>query len=403
MKRRPIRHTDIRLNNERLILQLAFQHGTISQSMVVKHTGLKAPTVFRIFAKLSEAGFISQCEDSASIDQGIPPDRKGRRPNLYCVNPTSGYALGIDFSSLGAAVIAVDFSNTVIYRNSMELSGISEREQVMEILEQLLQTALQDSRLPEEALLGIGVAAPGVVDTATGRVQRYARIKGLSGYSIKERLEQRFEVPVHVHNNASVIASSAYHYGCAREERSVLAILVRSGIGGALVKGGEIFLNGSTTALEIGSTSPSPCTPEQLLADSATLESMVAEAPLLNRLQQRYAVGDWNEADSRLSPAEINSALHEEQLAFATTVRNLYHIFHPDAVLLISRFPALSRFLEDSARAVLPESRLLPMVYDPVQACYGATDIVFREFFHCRPELAAGTDIQENPGQPGTR
>jgi len=44
----------IRQRNERLVLRLIFRSGSLSQSKAVQHTGLKAPTVFRIFSDLEK-------------------------------------------------------------------------------------------------------------------------------------------------------------------------------------------------------------------------------------------------------------------------------------------------------------------------------------------------------------
>ena len=126
----------------------------------------------------------------------------------------------------------------------------------------------------------------------------------------------------------------------------------------------------------------SPSSTEDVAQDADALESRVAELPLLRKLQQTYKVKSWEEVEKKLSNAEVSSTLHEERLALGTAVRNLHHIFHPEAILLITRFAILSEVLGEAIRSVLPERRIIPMVYDPVQACYGATDLVFQRFFN---------------------
>ena len=379
---KPLRSRDVRASNENLVLSLIFSHGSASQSSVVQQTGLKAPTVFRIFSKLEEEGFIRSCpeETPGPVDRS-GAERKGRRPNVYCVEPDSAYAIGVDFSRLAAAVIVVNFANTVIHRDSIEIRRADDRESVLVVVEGLIDTAIRRSGVEPDSFLGLGVAAPGVVDIETGRVLDYRRLRGLSGYSLQDRLAQRFNMPVYVHNNASVIAASAYHYGDALEQESLLTVLVRSGVGAALVTHGDIFLNGTTTALELGRTTLDPQSLEGVARDADSLEQIVAERPMLERLREHYTVQSWEEADQRLTDVEVASALYRERVAIAAAIRNLHHLFHPEAVLLVTRFPILSKVLGDAVRSALPERTVIPMVYDPVQACYGATDIVFRRFF----------------------
>ena len=379
---KPLRSRDVRASNENLVLNLIFSQGSASQSSVVQQTGLKAPTVFRIFSKLEQEGFIRSCPDAVvGGSSGDTGERKGRRPNVYCVEPTSAYAIGVDFSRLAAAVVIVNFANKVIHQDSMELRRADDRESVLAAVEGLIQTAIHKSGVDPDAFLGIGLASPGVVDTATGQVLDYRRIQGLSGYSLRDHFEARFSMPVYVHNNASVIAASAYHYGDALEVDSLLTVLVRSGVGAALITHGDIFLNGTATVLELGQTTLSPESVERVAQDSDSLEQMVAERPMLERLQQHYTVQSWEEADQRLTAVEVSSALYRERLAIGAAIRNLHYLFHPEAVLLVTRFGVLSSVLGDAIRAALPERTVIARVYDPVQACYGATDIVFRRFF----------------------
>ncbi len=380
-----LRSNDIRQANEKLVLNLVFQHELISQSQVVNLTGLKAPTVFRIFAKLEEAGFIHPCDAEQLRDEPKDPERKGRRPSYYCAEPSSGYAVGVDFSSIGVSVILVDFCNKVIHQDTSEFTESPDRERTLQLIESMITQALSATGVEKSALIGIGIAAPGVVDTENGVVLEYARIEGLSGYSLCEHFEALFESPVYVHNNASIIASSAYHYGVARDEDSLLAVLVRFGVGAGLVNHGKIFLNGTHTALEIGRTAVCCASTDDVAGDRSTLETMIAEQPLLTRLQDHYPVKTWVDVGEQLSLDQLNEALELERLTFAMSVRNLFHIFHPDAVLLISRYQPLSEFLADAARNAVPELRVISMVYDPVQACYGATDIVFQQFFSGAP------------------
>lgn len=401
MVRHPLRSNDIRERNEKLVLNLIFMNGSMAQSRVVQETGLKAPTVFRIFAKLEEAGLIRQCAAEEMTDERPAPDRKGRRPSFYCVEPSCGYAIGVDFSRLAAAVIVVNFANQVIYRFDTEFSGLPDRDSILGTIQTMIDQAISESAIDPEDVIGIGIAAPGRVETVEGRVVEYPRIAGLSGYSIKEHFEAMYDAPVYVHNNASVIAASAYHYGTARDESSLLAVLVRSGVGGALVNHGEIFLNGTTTVLEIGrmmtpdrdATAPGEAGGDGVISGES-LESIVSEPAMLELIHAATGISSWEDVEASLSFRDVEPILARARGALAGTVLNLYHVFHPQAILLISRFPIITEVLGGAIREALPDCRIIASVYDPVQACYGATDLVFAHFFLRSPErvfMSAGS------------
>ena len=76
--RTPIRAADIKELNERLVLGMVFSAERASQSEVANRSGLKAPTVFRIFGELERAGLIAPVASPP-----LAADRKGRRPTWY--------------------------------------------------------------------------------------------------------------------------------------------------------------------------------------------------------------------------------------------------------------------------------------------------------------------------------
>lgn len=379
MEHQPLRSTDVRDRNQKLILRLLFQNGATSQSQVVQQTGLKAPTVYRIFAKLEAENYIRPCEAPAEV--AAETDRKGRKPVYYCVVPDAAFAVGIDFSTAGASAIVVNFVNQVIHHQSREFTPGIGRDEALSMIGALVGSALDACGIKPQQLIGIGIGAPGVVNTLTGVVVEYSRIAGLSDYSLKDHFESVFRVPVFVHNNASVIAESEYHYDVAREYDSVLAVLVRGGVGAAFVNHGRLFVNGTTTALELGRTSACFSEAGAIQDDAQTLESVVGEAPLLERLRKATGVTDWNTAEREIPTEQLAELLDLPARMLATAVRNLYHILHPDAILLMSRYAALADVLQNAVARAVPETDAIAVPYDPVKACYGATDLVFQQFF----------------------
>lgn len=383
MENQPLRSTDVRDRNQKLILRLLFENGALSQSQVVLQTGLKAPTVFRIFAKLEEEAYIRPCK-GPERGNGDDRERKGRRPAYYCVDPSAAFAVGVDFSTAGASVIVVNFVNDVIYHHSQDFRIGIQRDGALSRIASLIRTALDECEITPNRLLGIGIGAPGIVNTESGVVVEYSRIEGLTGYSVKDHFERLLDAPVFVHNNASVIAASEYRYGAAMDYDSVLAVLVRGGVGGAFVNHGQTFLNGSTTALELGRTSVCLTDPMRVRSDPQTLENLTAEQPLLEQLRHSAAVASWSEAQEKLSEDEIGRILAEPAAVLTTAVRNLYHILHPDAILLISRYEKLARVLTAAIDVAVPEATAIAVSYDSVKACHGAADLVFERFFSDR-------------------
>jgi predicted NBD/HSP70 family sugar kinase len=396
MDTKPLRSADIRARNEKLVLSIIRRRSGISQSEVAQETGLKPPTVFRIFQVLEEQGFILGCDGDSSRGAGSDGgdvaersgERKGRRPSYFCVKPEALYVVGVDFWARSASAVVVDFGGNPVYRQVVDLSDHNGAEEILRRLNALIGDAISSSGVARDRLLGIGVGAPGMVDTQSGVVLRYPRIASMDGFPLRERLESEFGVPVHVHNNAAVIALSEYRYGSVRGRRSVLTLVLRAGVGGAFIQDGQLFVNHHRTALEVGHISVDPAGPECRCGRRGCLETYLSEGVLRREADAESA----EEYFSLLEDGEERavSPLQRASEKLVSAVYSLLNTLNPEAILIVSRSQALSEALCDAVREALSEvpsfasaaeRHIVPHEYDPVIAGQGAADLVFDSFF----------------------
>ncbi|MCD6123051.1 MAG: ROK family transcriptional regulator [Spirochaetales bacterium] len=384
MERQPLRGNDIREYNEKLVLNLIHKNEGISQSQIAKITGLKAPTVLRIFSKLEEQGYIRQCAaDKEKIN------KKGRKPVFFCVSPGIFNAIGIDFWSKYASVVAVDFCGNVLFKKVYHLKdGIKASETTL-ILKKLVTEAIEKSHIKKDRLLGIGIGAPGRVNIKDGSIISYARIKGMANFPLKKELEKSIGVPVFVHNNSSVIALSEYRYGIAKNIDSLLLILIRSGVGGALIDQGKIFTSRNSTALEIGHMSIDINGKKCTCGRKGCLEAYISEDSIISELQKITAFTSLDEITDKMVTPDFKKVIEKQSYYLFEGIKNLYQIFAPQGILIITRSMPVSKLLGNFINKRLKDDQLskdnnlviLSDKYDPVLAGSGATDLVFDNFF----------------------
>lgn len=387
MTREPLRGNDVRQQNEKLVLSIIHKSEGISQSDVVQLTGLKPPTVYRIFSSLEEEGLI--LVSSKKHEYG---ERKGRRPVYYRTNPQALYIIGIDFWVRSMAIIILDFGGNPVHEEVIELPDRIDASEVVETLKDLVGKALEEAGIPGERLLGIGIGAPGRVDTETGEVVHYGRIEGMNSFSIKEPVEKAFDIPVYLHNNASVIALSEYRYGVAKGQETLLMVLIRSGVGGAFINQGEIFVTKKHTTMEIGHMSIDLQGRSCECGGSGCLETYLSEDAILRDLEAQNVVMDMEQLDGALERGEeqVVELLRGKAKVLAEGIRSLFQLFGPDSFLIVTRSKRLSDFLARETASILQSSaekgdggraRLLSAPYDPILAGKGAADLVLDHFF----------------------
>jgi len=383
----PARAASIRERNERLILKLVFRDGKLSQSGAASRTGLKPPTVFRLFAELEKKGLIAP---DAGL-RGESVEKKGRRPLYYKVVPEAAYVLGFDLWAGSAAALLQDFSGRRVAFKSIAFSRPPDAEGALRAIEGLAAAILEEACVPSERLLGIGMGAPGSVSVDRGIVHYYSRIPGMRGFPLGERLEASFGAPVYVHNNASVVAMAEHRYGAARGARSLFSFLVRAGLGGAYLQDGNPITDRGRTAFEVGHLSVNMSGPPCACGSRGCLENILSEDAMLRAVGAATACANLEALDALIAARDpvAEQALAPALEAAAAAVRDIRRLLAPEAVMFVSRSAALSeRLAEASAGPEAGDERFTPLggtvlaaEYDPPLACRAACDLAYDAFF----------------------
>jgi len=101
--------------------------------------------------------------------------------------------------------------------------------------------------------VAIGLGAAGVIDSANGVVRVASdSFSGWAGYPVTDRLQQLTGVPVTLGNDVNSFLQGEVTAGAVRGEGDVLAMMLGTGVGGALRLGGALFEGGHGGAGEIG-------------------------------------------------------------------------------------------------------------------------------------------------------
>lgn len=386
----PLRGEDIRQKNEKIILRAVQHSDGLSQSEMVQLTGLKAPTVLRIFSLLEQKGLIEVARDYVGKDS----DRKGRKPVYYRPVATAHYVVGIEFWSRSVHVMIIDFARVPIFTDEVTVPEQADADQVLKIIIDLVQKAIASSGIDTGRLLAIGVGAPGRIQMEDGSVISYSRISGFKNYPLGKKLEEHFALPVVVTNNAGVIALNAYRRGVARDSQALFTYFIRQGVGGAFIHRGNLFSVLGRTAFEIGHTSIEPNGKECYCGSRGCLESYISEGALLEIAAE---VGcpdcqDIMDLDRLLEQGhkELSERIRQQASYLALSARDIFRLLSPDGFLVITRSPRISQIFASGIRDCLdndsynPQGASVSVYYDGYsahEAGLGACDLVYDRFY----------------------
>jgi glucokinase len=154
--------------------------------------------------------------------------------------------LAIDFGGTKIAVGVVEPGGRLASWAQTETPRGLEAEQLWRTLDALYTNLLAEQRIDApEGLAGVGCGCGGPLDWPVGRVSPL-NIPAWHAFPLRERLQERFGgIPVRLHNDAICMAVGEHWRGAGRGRRTMLGMVVSTGVGGGLVLDGRL-INGAT-------------------------------------------------------------------------------------------------------------------------------------------------------------
>jgi len=123
-----------------------------------------------------------------------------------------------------------------------------------------IHSLLAKNSLSADNLRGIGVGTAGHLRYRDGILITMSNLRGFEGYPLRERLQQSFDAPVAVDNDANAQAFGEFKYGSGIGFENMIFMTLSTQIGSGIVLDGRLFRGMTGTAGEIGHTIVEPST-----------------------------------------------------------------------------------------------------------------------------------------------
>ena len=220
-------------------------HGR-SRAEIAQGTGLSRSVVAQRLADLVGAGLVLDADTS---------ERTGGRPaRRLRFRGQAGTILVADIGATSIDVALTDLAGTILLGRS-EAADVGDGPEtilsrVEELFEDLLATRASDAG--EDEPWGIGIGIPGPVEFATGRPVSPPIMPGWNGYPVRERVVERFGIPVWVDNDVNVMALGEWRAGAARYHANTVFVKIGTGIGAGVISDGYLHRGARGSAGDVG-------------------------------------------------------------------------------------------------------------------------------------------------------
>jgi len=209
------------------------------------------------------------------------------------------------------------------------------------ILEEIIQTI---ENVFNPTIKGIGVGVPSLVDVEKGIVYDVQNIPSWKKVHLKDILEEKFNAPVYVNNDANCFAVGEKYFGKGKEFRSLAGVTIGSGFGTGLIIDNRLYCGENCGAGEFGSIPYLDkiyeyyCSGQFFLGEFGTKGEEI-----FNRAEQREAeaLGIFQKFGRHIGNAVkvILFAVDPEAVIFGGSVSRSFHHFQESMWESLYEFP----------------------------------------------------------------
>jgi len=300
-------------------------------------------------------------------------------PTAEATALTSRLAVGIDLGGTQVRAALVDDSGRLLARAAARTDIAGRPRAVMRQIEGLF--AEVTNGIETRRLAGIGVSAPGPLDSEAGIVLGVPTFPGWVDVPVTAWLGDALNLSVTLENDGVAAAIGEWRFGAGRGLSDFVYVTVSTGIGGGVIADGRVLRGRRRLAGALGHVTTAPEGAACACGNRGCWEAQASGTALGTRARQRaalmpasslFARGAAIDARLVVEAAREGDALAaqlvaEEAELLGIGIANLLHLFSPEAVVLGGGVSAAFDLLQPGilrtvqARA-LPPFRGVPVV-----------------------------------------
>jgi predicted NBD/HSP70 family sugar kinase len=371
---RPTDQADVRRHNAALVLGTVVDDGPLSRAQVAAASGLTRATVGSIVDDLLAAGLLT--EQGTRSATGV-----GRPGTDLALRAEGGAGIGLEINVDGLLCVVVDLAGVVRHRASRP-GDVRDRPaaSVLRSAARLVDTAFAAAASLDLDVVGVGVAAPGLVDLGE-HVLRLAPNLGWHDVAVLDRIQAYSQHPwpgrAVLDNEANLAALGELWSGGHGRTDSFVLVNGDVGVGAGVVLDGALYRGSRGFGGELGHLTVAPDGPECRCGARGCLEQVAGLDEILRRAgiaparpgSARVAV-DADALQTLVAALEAGDRRAVDGVADAgrslgVGVAAMVNLFDVDTVVLGGVFAPLFPWIDTPLREVL-ERRVLSAPWAPV-------------------------------------
>jgi glucokinase len=283
----------------------------------------------------------------------------------------SEYLVGVDLG--GTKILAGVFNLQLKCLGKVKTSTKPLRgpELVVERIARCVEDAVDECDLKMEQVRGIGVGAPGAVDTESGKVIFAPNLPGWTDVPLKKQLEKELKVPVFLENDGNICTLGVHSVELEGKPKHLVGVFIGTGIGAGVILDGKLYSGFNKTAGEVGHMVLEVGGPKCGCGNRGCFEALAGRQAIYKRIQTAVKdgqktvltetlgqdLGDMRSGDLRKALRRgdklVERVIEEAAEYIGIGIANLVNLLSPQVVVLGG---GVIDALEDEMMAIIVET-----------------------------------------------
>ena len=201
------------------------------------------------------------------------------------------YVIGIDLGGTFIKAGIVDLDGKPLERESTPTEVDKGQKTVVENIRKAAEGIREKAGLSWDAILGIGIGAPGTLDIKNGVVLLSPNLPCLNEAPLRRLLQDSVPVPVVLENDANAAAWGEKWGGAGRGVSSLVMFTLGTGIGGGVILNDRVWHGDNDVAAEIGHMSIFADGVQCACGNHGCVEAYASATAMIRRMKEAVRAG----------------------------------------------------------------------------------------------------------------
>lgn len=228
---------ETRQSNKVRIAKFILDQGSTAKTEIASSLGLSMPTTLQNVKELEREGIIAEVGEYESTG--------GRKAKALSVVGEIGYSIGMDITKSAVSFALVNMRKELMRRKQVPLVFEGNYECYQQLARELAGF-IEESGVPEERILGVGISLPGFVDREQ-KLLLHSQVLGVRDISF-QTFERLIHYPCEIDNDANSAASSELPY----DGELAIYLSLSNTVGGAICVGDRLYQGQNFKSGEFG-------------------------------------------------------------------------------------------------------------------------------------------------------